>query len=1214
MPTAPHRNDIHIHNPHFHPQTRRNQRSRPTVHDVLLGWQNNGASPESDMTPVISEDQDADHHGFSLFNGTAVDKLPGYDSQLANAHQHSPTKAMATTKHHYEDSDVIPPSRSFLGIPELDMTSPYLTFSMKSGATAAQILHQQEQDPQDRDAKGFDDAMGLSPTVSCACLNHSDRILLDAMYAVPVDTVAAELFGDAEGEMNGVYKARGAHDFKSDPWLRDETGRWVSRCIKYSLATPSTNSGRPPVLSQVEETQIVLQHESMVLVVETTTTTVQRRPATPQVPPLTTTTIQRCCITPVVVGGRRGARVKVQARVEAALKKTRLGSLADETVVKPALEGLITATRCLDEHIIRLVARHRGDHIQLDRRSSRSSAASSGSASSSAGPPTTPKNTTDTGSLDILPPYLTRPSQVSIEPPTVTSTAPVSSSSSSATVSVASSCASSGLNVPVPICVPPASNLLHPAAALRTDQPERFGVPSGMDTTPAHHQSGMTPQGSTETIVVPEEPESPIVPQGIAVPSMPVPEKHVHAHVPVSEKVKKLKPAIVQRLRKSKPPVVHRLLHHQNKSCPTLSTSVTHVALAPPQLQLPARPISPLQPLDRKPGGPRPFGGWNGAVPPGEVPMVPPPQHPPQHKHRFTRPDANGHVAAAPNAAPLAQEPKAVVWDGKAWTEAHPVVALKLASHASIASAGPAAAALGVANCDDSGSTTPSLKREGGAVAVWNGAEYVMTDDRDVRAPLSRYQSQEDVLLTNRQPQQQPPPQPQQPHQRPRPHSSYNPVRRVGEFQPLSTDDEMTSTTTTSGAASDLGDEEDGDEDDLDFYDDNDDDLLQPHPRHYPPNPVATAVASGAAPKMVTDLNPKTPAEAAEWRQAAMRRLKLHLEAKQRVEDVMTQAKAQNHQQKDAHHHQHQHQHHHRQSAPASALAVGPITSSATNNTVKTASTAAGSGSSRVGGAGNGGSAAAAVAAAVAAELGTTASAAVNHSNHDTRNSSRSRSRSSTGISSDRPHHHDQHDRAASEERQLQQEFEKEEMMHNNHHYESTSGAARTVAAWDTFRDKQYRRRRAQLRQEHRLERIERQQLEKLQQIQQQQQQQQQQQSLHAEQQNPPTLPKHHQHQDLLAQSHRHQPSSQQQHNLPIAPSPAHPPLTPYQRRQQEHLPEPPFPLKQSFTLFFTLLTLHTLGLTAPFLNLFAHLVVKAGTPILAGAALVVGAAAWVYL
>ncbi|KAJ3160060.1 hypothetical protein HDU88_008364 [Geranomyces variabilis] len=816
------------------PPSRRSNRPRPTVHDVLRGWQQPGAT---------DGEHDPEDDNYALFNctnlvGDSSSPSPGSSSRAPSAPADRSTPAAATQPPPppHPDSPHLPLSRSFLGIPELDITSPYLTFTMKGGAEALRALNDaalvdspEEVGPPLRKEEDRHVMSQRDPIVTCACLAHDDRVLLDALYAVPVDTVAAEVFGDGHEHIEALYRLKGAQDVYSEDWRRDAAGRWVSRCIKYTLPT---ERAKIPVTFRVEETQMVLQHEALVLVVETATTSVLVDPPVVPTIPKTMTTIQRCCITPAEVGGRRGARVKVQARVEGAMRSTRLGSVADETVVKSALETLIASTRCLDEHIIRLVAHHRGDHIQLQRGSSRSSSGSSASAASSTGaPPTAPKNTSHS-EFDILPEYLTRGTPKPIQL-LVTPASPVGGKSGG------SSGASSLKDLPM------------------KDDADHRKQDFASKKSP-HNQ--VAQQSSAQTIVVAEDHGAPPGPRNAETPS--APPQHPSTAALLAPPVVNTGGGggggggLLKVLRRAKNPPPARQLHqHQNKSCPALSSA------AGAEVAASAVPVitSDFQHLKvgGKPGGPRPFGGWPniGApvapggyrVPPEEVYMVPPPVQQPLLQFPVPQPPASGkaHPAAARGGlaaavARDAEEPRAVVWDGRKWAEAHPVVAQQLVSqqqqkYLQFPTPGRPAPPISTS------STASLLKREGGAVAVWNGVEYVMHDDLDVCAGerLAKELQQ---------------------RQRPATYHEDPGAARVGTFQPLEDDDGSMNMSDTTGSLAD-GQSASANSDEIENL------VLAAH-----------------------DLCPKTPSEAAEWRAAAAQRLKVHLEAKRLSEQGLNTA------------------------------------------------------------------------------------------------------------------------------------------------------------------------------------------------------------------------------------------------------------------------------------------------------------------------------------
>ncbi|KAJ3180293.1 hypothetical protein HDU87_002172 [Geranomyces variabilis] len=810
------------------PPSRRSNRPRPTVHDVLRGWQQPGG---------IDKEHDQQDDDYALFNctnlaGDSSSPSPVSSSRAPSApsapsaptDRTAPAAAVPQPSPPSPDSPHLPPSRSFLGIPELDITSPYLTFTMKGGAEALRVLNEGAvvDSPEDVGPPLRKDEQHVmikkEPIVTCACLAHDDRVLLDALYAVPVDTVAAEAFGDGHEHIEALYRLKGAQDVYSEDWLRDAAGRWVSRGIKYTMRT---ERAKVPVTFRVEETQMVLQHEALVLVVETATTSVLVDPPAVPTIPKTTTTIQRCCITPAEVGGRRGARVKVQARVEGAMRSTRLGSVADETVVKSALETLIASTRCLDEHIIRLVAHHRGEHIQLQRGSSRSSSGSSASAASSTGaPPTAPKNTSHS-EFDILPDYLTRGTPKPIQL-LVTPASPVGGKSGG------SSGASSLKDLPM------------------KEDADRRQQDFASKKSP---HDRVAQQSSAQTIVVAEDHASPPGPREAVTPS--APPQHPSTAALLAPPV--VNPSgggggLLKVLRKAKNPPPARQLHqHQNKSCPALS-SAAGAAAATNAVPIIASDFHHLK-VGGKPGGPRPFGGWLNAgapvthggyrVPPEQVYMVPPPVQQPLLQFPVPQPPANfnAHPAAARGGlagavARDAEEARAVVWDGRKWAEAHPVVAQQLVSqqqqqqqHLQFPTPGrPAPPA-------STGSTGSLLKREGGAVAVWNGVEYVMHDGLDVCAGerLAKELQQ---------------------RQRPATYHEDPGAARVGTFQPLEEDDGSMNMSDTTGSLA-------GEQSASVNSDEIENLVLAAH-----------------------DLCPKTPSEAAEWRAAAAKRLKVHLEAK----------------------------------------------------------------------------------------------------------------------------------------------------------------------------------------------------------------------------------------------------------------------------------------------------------------------------------------------
>ncbi|KAJ3021232.1 hypothetical protein HKX48_008937 [Thoreauomyces humboldtii] len=691
----------------------------------MLGWQQGGASTAPAGIPGYEGIE------FPIYAEPQITR-PVSDSQHTLAMPSDQHGNILSQQHHHHlqphrnrlGPDTLP-SRSFLGIPELDMTSPYFTFTMRGL-------------PEGLDAAAMDDAGHHQPT-ECACLDHADRMLLDAKYAVPVDAVAAEIFGEDSEAVERFYKARGARDVQIDHWLKDSQGRWVSRCVVFMTRTRNPADGID-VIARIEETQMVLQHEVSVLVVETTTIRTQVVPETDATP---TTTIQRCCVTPAEVGGRLGTRLRVHARVQGALKRTKLGAMTDETVSRPALERLMATTRCLDEHVIKLVARYRGTHIKLAKRSTSSSSASS----TSSGPPTVPLNTTDTGANDILPAFLTRGPK------------PVSKAS-------APLVAKSGT-----------SSRTSPSSSL-TPSINGHSAPSSSTSSANHSPRPGTDVNAVVDKVLDAQPARSFRP-GLS------PARHSYEAVTPPGF---LSPAI--RVEAPSP----RLHHHKNQSCSALSKKA-----AGPR---------PQNKVERRPGGPRPFG-WNVGAAASSRDLT-------SHQRQQTT------------------EPKAVVWDGRTWAEAHPVVAQRLAAAMPVGPiisssipvpARTAAVAPGVV-------AQPSLSREGGAVAVWTGNEYIVQEGRGVDRP------QKAASLPREQPSQ---------------------PTRVGTFQPLTAEDDMTcSTTTGSAPPSDI--------------DEEDDQLEEEYEAAY---------------GLFAELQPKTPQEAAEWREAAQRRLKLHLEAKERVEAVL---------------------------------------------------------------------------------------------------------------------------------------------------------------------------------------------------------------------------------------------------------------------------------------------------------------------------------------
>ncbi|KAI8826017.1 uncharacterized protein EV422DRAFT_563831 [Fimicolochytrium jonesii] len=681
---------------------------------------------------------------------------------------------------------------SFLGIPELNMTSPFLTFSSPvSPVVAAELAAAAAQNEYDRNterqpAKGGADAADREPqqdirrrdavyeedvnddAQGCACHSHPGLVLLEAVYAIPVHDVVNALYGPDMDAYQNIGARRGCADLMAEDWHMDEGGHWASRCVSYRMVQADGRIAR-----EVIEAQSVLQDEPDAMVVETRF----HYPADPQ--PLV---VQRCCITLADVGGRRGAKVKIHAATERTLGRQG----RDERVEHELREQQYTC-RYLDEYLIKLAAKRRGERMRLHRKSMQATATRSSSTSSNASQNPQPIRSR---SNDILPASLLTFSGGASQPHSPSLAAPRRSMSSSSASSGGSSAS-----------------------------------------------SGAAPADGQQPVVLAEGAAT--MAQDAIIPRNPLKIRVLHGPRAMSGKRRESVDGI-----SSSPPVSRAMpaMLHSNKSCPQLSSAMRTNSAAT------LNTIGTTATIDRKPYGPRPFGGLSALV--------------------------NDIKAKLKANAP---QPKAVTWDGKRWKEAHPVIAQKLCETVSTPGASPdlsnAATPSGAAtpyaltsNPSSSSLSTPYstiprdrvLKREGGAVACWDGKQFVIHEGRDVTQGMPKMPSE--VVST-----------PTQEHE--------VPLNVIGslhgeKLKPIPETDlqRSYSSETSEDVSTEYTDE-------VDVY------------RHVQPF-LAVAHADRPAPAAEEstseytdpsmDLTPKTAAETAEWREAAKRRIQSQLQAQHR--------------------------------------------------------------------------------------------------------------------------------------------------------------------------------------------------------------------------------------------------------------------------------------------------------------------------------------------
>ncbi|TPX59579.1 hypothetical protein SpCBS45565_g07702 [Spizellomyces sp. 'palustris'] len=614
---------------------------RPTVQDVLVNWVNN-------------KDK----------NGKVAEAAEDYFT--------SPMTGLP-------DTTTSSPPQSFLGIPELDMTSPFLTFSPASLAKTLKehddkvLLETKEEWETNADEKIQTKTKDITqnPTVpesteqdpiptrslTCACQTHPGRCVLDAVYRIGANEAAGAIFGEGGSEVvESVCERRGCTDLKIEKWGQDKHGRWVRRRVTYKIHVKAPMYGT--MLTVAIEDQHVVQHEYSVLVVNVTT-------LTPSLPYGTVfSTVQRYCITPAGVGGQRGVRVRVHAWVEFSKKV-----MLQDAVTKTALESMALSTRYLDEALLFLAAGGTGRlPYHYDR----------------------PSRQTDILPADVLTPR-------GLETPP--DSGPTSPTSSASTSSRSSSSSSSSTDTSTP------STTSSTDSARRRPYGPRPILGSETPSTPASTiptTVGTTPAGITPTGITPGSREG------------------------------------------------ARDGYFTGVSVPK---------------------------LDRRPGGPRPFGGWPQPTP--------------------TTPEVENEQSEKRNRHP----PMAVVWEGGKWVEAHPAVAKKL-----------------VAEKRDGRKRV--LKREGGAVAVWAEGRYIVAGARENKQDTVRPPATPDPTPSSPVPSTHPP---------------------ITPSEPTSTNDPPSKP------------------------------LNATYTR--PPTPPSAALV------------PKTPTEAAEWREAAAKRLEKHLAKAKSVEN-----------------------------------------------------------------------------------------------------------------------------------------------------------------------------------------------------------------------------------------------------------------------------------------------------------------------------------------
>ncbi|KND03115.1 uncharacterized protein SPPG_02176 [Spizellomyces punctatus DAOM BR117] len=578
------------------------------------------------------------------------------------------------------DTTTSSPPQSFLGIPELDMTSPFLTFSPASLAkTLAKNDDQALLETKEEWDTNIDDKIQTNtktitqnPTIpissdqdpiptrslTCACQTHPGRCVLDAVYRIGANEAAGAIFGEGGSEViESVCERRGCTDLKIEKWGQDRHGRWDN--IPRSEFSKVFVFSDGNMLTVAIEDQHVVQHEYSVLVVDVTT-------LTPSLPYGTVfSTVQRYCITPAGVGGQRGVRVRVHAWVEFSKKV-----MLQDAVTKTALESMALSTRYLDEALLHLAAGGTGRLPYHYERPSRQT--------------------------DILPEDVLTHRGLET-PPDSGRTSPTSSSSTS---SRASSSSSSSTDTSTP------STTSSTDSARRRLYGPRPILGSETPSTPAstiHTTVGSTPAGITPTGITPGGREAA--------------REGYFTGVPVPK-------------------------------------------------------------LDRKPVGPRPFGGWPQSTP--------------------TTPKLETEQAEKQNRHP----PMAVVWEGGKWVEAHPAIAKKLVA-------------------EKREGRKRVLKREGGAVAVWAEGRYIVAGERETNQDTIKVQATPDTALSS-------------------PITSTHPLVTLSE--PTATKDPPSKPLNASYTR--------------------------------PPTPPSAALV------------PKTPAEAAEWREAAAKRLEKHLSKKKSMENA----------------------------------------------------------------------------------------------------------------------------------------------------------------------------------------------------------------------------------------------------------------------------------------------------------------------------------------
>ncbi|KAI9008202.1 hypothetical protein BC832DRAFT_412720 [Gaertneriomyces semiglobifer] len=140
---------------------------------------------------------------------------------------------------------------SFLGIPELDMPSPFFTFSTarlenlkfalpELNESAVQIGSSGPASPSSQStlspASSATDSSSMETPLTCSCDGHPGRLLLDTVYSADGNEVAAAIFGEGGSDVfEDVAVKRGCTDMEIDLWTRDEGGRWDTRVVSYKL-------------------------------------------------------------------------------------------------------------------------------------------------------------------------------------------------------------------------------------------------------------------------------------------------------------------------------------------------------------------------------------------------------------------------------------------------------------------------------------------------------------------------------------------------------------------------------------------------------------------------------------------------------------------------------------------------------------------------------------------------------------------------------------------------------------------------------------------------------------------------------------------------------------------------------------------------------------------------------------------------------------------